>query len=481
MTSTFLNNLVDKVDGFLGTYILVPALLITGLYFTISLGFPQIMKFGKAFKITFGGMFKKDDSKGSLSSFQALATAVAAQIGTGNIGGVATAIATGGPGAVFWMWFSAIFGMSTIFGEAVLAQIYRERRNGELVGGPAYYIANGMGPKLPKLAKFLSGFFAVAIVFALGIVGNMVQSNSIASGIHASIPAIPVWIVGVVLAVVGAFIFIGGVQRIGKFAEIVVPFMAIIYLVASIVVLVKFGSYIPSVFKMIFTAAFSADAIIGGVAGVAIKKAIQLGFQRGLFSNEAGMGSTPNAHAVAIVDHPAEQGLTAMVGVFIDTFMVCTATALLILSTGANTLKDASGHFYNSVPLTQQAFIKAFGQFGGYFLAICLTFFAFTTIVGWYYFGETNIKFLFGKKGLMPYRILVLIGIVVGSTLEIELVWKLSGLANNLMVIPNVIALLYLSKQVKEIYKDYNHCLKTGDIHYDYPEAARPYPETPEK
>lgn len=461
-----LQNFIEKIDGFLGGYILVFLLLGAGIYFTLRLGFLQIIKFGPAMKLTFGGLFKKEEKEeGSLSSFQALATAIAAQVGTGNVGGVATAITLGGPGAVFWMWITAFLGMSTIFAEAVLAQIFRERRDGELVGGPAYYISKGMGKKNPGLAKFLAGFFAVSIVIALGIIGNMVQANSIADAINNSFGT-PKIAVGVAIAIVSGLIFIGGVQRIGRFAEMVVPAMAVLYIAGSIVLLVKFGSHLGEAFGLIFKSAFTPAAAAGGFAGAMVKQAVKMGVQRGLFSNEAGMGSTPHAHAVAHVKHPAEQGLSAFVGVFIDTIVVCSATALAIIVTKSYQVEGLQG-----VRVTQNAFIEAFGPAGGGFLAVCLTFFAFTTIVGWYYFGEANIRYLFGHKGLTPYRALALLGIVFGSMQEVGVVWALSGFFNNLMVIPNIIALMVLSPLVIKVYQDYNaQVAKGGELFFPYEE-----------
>ena len=458
-----LENLIDKLDGFVSGYILIALLLGTGLFYTIRLSLPQMSKFFKAFKLMFGGIFNQDKAKGSLSSFQALSTAIAAQVGTGNVGGVATAIGLGGPGAVFWMWITALLGMSTIFAEAVLAQVFRERRQDGLVGGPAFYISKGMGKKNPALAKFLAGFFAIMIIIALGIIGNMVQSNSIADAVNNSF-GIPKVAVGAVIAILAGLIFIGGVQRIGRFAELVVPAMAVLYIIGSIVLLFIFRSHLGEAFGLIFTHAFTPTAAAGGFAGAMVRQAIRMGVQRGLFSNEAGMGSTPHAHAVANVKHPAEQGLIAMVGVFIDTIIICSATALAIVSTGAYTVEGLEG-----VRITQYAFTEAFGTAGGSFLAVCLTFFAFTTIVGWYYFGESNVRYLFGRKGLTPYRIIVLAGIIFGSFQAVGVVWAISGFFNSLMVIPNVIGLLALSPIVLKIYHDYNAQIKQGGpLSYNY-------------
>lgn len=458
-----LNTMIASWDNILGGVILVFLLVGIGLFFTFQLHFVQIVQFKRAFKLMFGGIFhKQSEGEGALSSFQALATAVAAQIGTGNVGGVAVAISIGGPGALFWMWVTALVGMATIFAEAVLAQFFREKRDGEYVGGPAFYISKGVGRYSKGLGKFLAGFFAVAIILALGLSGNMVQSNSIATSLQSSF-GIPQWVVGIALAVIAGLIFIGGVKRIGRFAETVVPFMAVLYVLGSIILLILFAGDLGRAFHDIFVGAFSPQAAFGGVAGATIRMAIKQGVQRGLFSNEAGMGSTPHAHAVAQVPHPAEQGLMALVGVFVDTIVVCTATGLAVVS-AETYLSDSAG----GPVITMNAFAAKFGVVGGPFVAICLMFFAFTTIVGWYYFGETNVKYLFGKNGLTPYRVLVLLAIFAGSLAKLDLVWTLNGFLNNLMVIPNVIALLLLSPLVVRIYKDYSQQLKNGEkLHFD--------------
>lgn len=440
------------------TFVLIGA----GIYFSLRLGFPQLTRLGEGFQKTFGGVFKrKAKDEGGMSSFQALATSVAAQVGTGNIAGVATAILAGGPGAIFWMWVSAFFGMGTIFCEAVLAQHFRDRRQGELVGGPAFYIKKGIaGP----LGKFLGAFFSVAIILALGFIGNLVQSNSITSAIVEVAPAIPPLLIGVVIAVLAALVFFGGMKRIASFASLVVPIMAAIYLLGCLVIMVKYADQLLPTLGLIFRSAFTGHAAVGGIMGASVKMAVQKGVARGLLSNEAGMGSTPHAHAVAAVKHPAEQGLTALVGVFIDTVLVCTATALVILLTGAYMDPGLKG-----VAVTQEAFELAFGPHGDVFLAICLAFFAFTTIVGWYYFGEANIRFLFGPRGLQPYRFLVCVFIVLGALGEVDLVWTLADLFNGVMVLPNMIALLLLSGLSVKILKDYESCQAKKELSYDYP------------
>ena len=459
-------DIINNLNNFLTSNILMWGLLGAGAFLSIILGFPQITKFPRAFGMVFGDLFqKKDPQEGSMSSFQALATAVAAQVGTGNVAGVATAITAGGPGAVFWMWVSAFLGMGTIFTEACLAQKYRRRVNGELVGGPAYYISEGL-KKTGGLAKGLAGFFAVTIILALGFMGNAVQSNSIAAGIKgiSGLEGINPGIVGVVVAILAALIFMGGMGRIAKFAELVVPIMAAVYIAGSLVILAIFHKEVIPTIVWIFKSAFTGNAVAGGIAGSVVKVAVQKGVARGLFSNEAGMGSTPHAHAVAHVKHPA------IIGVFVDTMLVCTATALAILVTGAYNVQGANGKYLVGAQLTQGAFKLSFGEFGAILLAVCLAFFAFTTIIGWYYFGESNIKYLFGTKALLPYRIIVIICIILGSLQEVELVWSLADIFNSLMVIPNLIAIVWLSFEVKNLLQDYNKKFAEGNVNYDYNE-----------
>ncbi len=449
-----LNTIVTSISDVVWFPILVVCLVGLGLFSSLYLGLPQITRFGKAFKQTFGGIFTKKDASEvqSMSSFQALATSIAAQVGTGNVAGVATAIFSGGPGAIFWMWVSAILGMGTIFSEAILAQKYREVRDGEYIGGPAFYISKGL-----KFAgsKFMAGFFSVSLIIALGLVGNLVQSNSI-SGAVTQATNLPPIAIGLVIAALAALVFIGGMKRIANFAELVVPFMALLYIIGAILILFRFKDQVGPALSSIFTGAFTPQAAIGGGAGIAVKQAIRFGVARGLFSNEAGMGSTPHAHATANVKHPVQQGMVAMVGVFIDTMVVCTFTALIILVTNAHT----SG--LEAALITQEAFTRAFGGGGTIFLAISLSFFAFTTIVGWYYFGETNVRYLFGHKGITPYRILVCIFIIIGSSLtgQVSLVWNLADMFNGIMVFPNLVALLILAPQVKALVKDYDQTMR---------------------
>lgn len=439
-----LATLVSDISGFVWNNLLLYILVLTGIIFSIRLKFIQVRKFGEGMRRVFGGinLFGKQADKDGMSSFQALATAIAAQVGTGNIAGCATALISGGPGAIFWMWLSAFFGMATIYGEAVLAQKFKTRsETGEVIGGPVYYIRQAFKG---GFGKFLAGFFAVAIILALGLMGNMVQSNSIGDAFYNAF-GVNKLIVGIIIAAIAAFIFLGGMKRIASVTEKMVPIMAALYIVGSLVVIIANIKNIPNVFYQIFVGAFNPTAVLGGAAGITVKAAMRFGVARGLFSNEAGMGSTPHAHAVAKVDKPEDQGIVAMIGVFLDTFVVLTLTALVILST------NSLGSGAEGVALAQLAFSKVFGNFGGVFIAICLLFFAFSTIIGWYFFGEQNIKYLFGQKAVKIYALLVVIFVIIGSTLKVDLVWNLSDLFNGIMVFPNLLALLALSGLVVAI------------------------------
>ncbi len=439
-------SVVEVVNKFLWDYALLILLLGTGIFYSFRLKFIQVRKFGAGMKKMFGGFsLHGKSSENGLSSFQALATAIAAQVGTGNIAGAATAIASGGPGAIFWMWVKARFGMATIYAEAVMAQHTRVKENGAIVGGPVYYIKYIFKG---KFGKFLAGFFSVAIILALGFMGNMVQSNSIGSSFSTAFGVDPL-VVGVIIALIAAVIFIGGINRIARVTEKVVPLMALVYIVGCLIILFMNLEGTGRAFQDIFVAAFNPSAVLGGAAGVTVQKAMRFGVARGLFSNEAGMGSTPHAHATADVKHPGDQGIIAMVGVFIDTFVILTLTALVILSTGAL----ASGE--TAAALAQVAFDSAFGSFGKVFIAICMLFFAFTTIIGWYYFGEVNVRHLLGNKAVKIYAFLVVICVLVGSVLKVDLVWNMSDMFNGLMVIPNLIAILASVKIVARLSKEY--------------------------
>ncbi|HJB80950.1 alanine/glycine:cation symporter family protein [uncultured Flavonifractor sp.] len=443
----WIEGLVGAVNTVLWDYALLFLLVATGIFFTVRLGFIQLRKFGEGMGRLFGGFSMKGARAGKegMSSFQALTTAIAAQVGTGNITGCATALYSGGPGAIFWMWLSAFFGMATIYSEAVLAQRFRTTdADGHVTGGPLYYIRAAFRG---KFGKFLSGFFAIAIILALGFMGNMVQSNSIGDAFYTAF-GIPKLAVGVVVAVIAAFIFLGGVRRIASFTEKIVPIMAFFYIVGCIVILCINHATLLSALRSIFVCAFDPQAVFGGALGLSMREAMRYGVARGLFSNEAGMGSTPHAHAMAKVEKPQDQGVIAMMGVFIDTFIVLTLTALVILSSGM--LQPVNGPLQGTA-LAQAAFNAAFGSFGNAFVAICMLFFAFSTIIGWYFFGEVNVKALFGKTAAKGYAVIVVVFIVVGSVQKVDLVWNLSDMFNGLMVLPNLIGLLALSGLVVKI------------------------------
>ena len=440
--------IVSNVSNFIWNSILLWLLVGTGVFYSIRTHFVQVRHFGRAMKRVFGSVNLNGEKAGKegMSSFQALATAIAAQVGTGNIAGCATALVAGGPGAIFWTWVAAFFGMATIYGEACLAQKTKTRdEDGNVIGGPVYYIQAAFKG---KLGHGLATFFAIAIIFALGFAGIMVQSNSIGQAMNSAFGA-PVWIVGLIVAVLAGFVFVGGIGRIASVTEKVVPFMALAYLVGGIVVLVINAQNIPAAFNAIFVGAFNPRALGGAFAGISVSQAIRFGVARGLFSNEAGLGSTPHSHAIAKVDKPQQQGEVAMVGVFIDTFVVLTMTALVILSSGV--LNQCITDGMTGTPVAQEAFSNAFGGFGPIYVAICLMFFAFSTIVGWYFFAAQNVKWLIGKKALKGFAILVTVFVFLGSLLKVELVWNLADLFNGLMVFPNLLALLALSGTVAKM------------------------------
>ena len=450
--------IVCDINTYLSNYILVFLLIGVGLWYSIRTRFVQVRCFGEGMRKVFGNLSlngKKHDS--GMSSFQALATAIAAQVGTGNIVGASGAILTGGPGAIFWMWVIAFFGMATIYAEATLAIETRvKNKDGSIHGGPVYYITTAFKG---GFGKFLATFFAIAIILALGFMGCMVQSNSIGECFQTAF-GIPSWIVGVVLVIICGIIFLGGVQRLAAVTEKVVPIMAAIFLLGGLVVLAVRIKYIPATFGMIFKYAFEPQAIVGGTFGYAIKQAVSQGAKRGLFSNEAGMGSTPHAHAQANVATPHDQGVVAMVGVFIDTFVVLTLNALAIICT----LYTADGPLANGyvgdvtsvlskTNLAQTAFGSVMGAgLGAKFVAICLFFFAFSTVLSWNLFGKINAIWLFGRKNAKTctviYTLIALVFILLGTMMSNDLVWELTDMFNNLMVIPNAIALFALTGMV---------------------------------
>ena len=469
-----MQDIIDFLNNYLSGYVLVFLLVAIGVFYTVKTRFVQVRCFGEGVR----GLFsRKGNNGGGLSSFQALATAIAAQVGTGNIVGACGAILVGGPGAIFWMWVIAFFGMATNYAEAVLAQKTREvGDDGEIRGGPVYYIKTAFKG---RLGRGLAGFFAVAIIIACGFIGAMVQSNSIASNISGVFSSFGgdigdyLWVIGIFIALLAGVIFIGGIKRIASVTEKLVPIMAILYLLGGVLVLAVNITNLPAAFGMIFRYAFMPEAILGGGFGAAIVKAIQKGAQRGLFSNEAGMGSTPHAHAQAMVDRPHKQGVAAMTGVFIDTFIVLTMTALVVLSTlyvGDGPLAGIVGTEEKSFSdlaatlnyvdgnMVQRAFQLTFTKIfaseavgnavGSIFVAVCLFFFAFSTIISWNFFGEINFKYLFGKKLTVIYSLIAICFVFLGSIFENSMVWGLSDLFNNLMVIPNVLALFVLGGTV---------------------------------
>ncbi|MBE7039226.1 MAG: alanine:cation symporter family protein [Ruminococcaceae bacterium] len=455
--------IVNKINNYLADYILLILLLLAGIIFTVRTKFVQVRCFKEGLKEVFGNFnFNGEKQKSGMSSFQAIATAIAAQVGTGNIVGTCSAILVGGPGAIFWMWVIAFFGMATIYAEAVLAQKTRiVNEDGSVSGGPVYYIKEAFKG---KFGKFSAVFFSVAAVIALGFVGGMVQSNSIA-GTCFSAFGVKSWITGIIIAGMCAFVFLGNIQRLASVTEKIVPVMAVIYILGSLAVIIARITYIPETFALIFKFAFRPDAAIGGALGFALKKAITQGAKRGLFSNEAGMGSTPHAHAMANVENPHKQGVSAMISVFIDTFIVLTMTALVVISTiyagtgiAENGLlcKDVLPQGIISSNMAQVAFSSVFGKtFGSIFVAICLLFFAFSTIIGWNLFGKLNFEYLFGKKSIPVYSMVATVCVFLGAVASNDLVWALTDTFNYLMVIPNVLAIIVLCPVVVKICKEF--------------------------
>ena len=451
--------IVVNINTYLSNYVLVFLLVAVGLWYSIQTRFVQIRCFGEGMKKVFGNLsLRGGKQEQGMSSFQALATAIAAQVGTGNIVGASGAILTGGPGAIFWMWVIAFFGMATIYAEATLAIRTRKiEKDGSVYGGPVYYITTAFKG---GFGRFLATFFAVAIILALGFMGCMVQSNSIGSTFETAF-GVPSWIVGAALVVICAFIFLGGMQRLASVTEKLVPIMAALFLAGGLVVLAVRIQYLPATFGMIFRYAFQPQAIIGGGFGAAIKAAISQGAKRGLFSNEAGMGSTPHAHAQANVADPHDQGVVAMIGVFIDTFIVLTLNALVIISTLytadgplAECGAAAASTVINKTNLAQIAFGTVFGEnLGAVFVAICLFFFAFSTVLSWNMFGKINVIYLFGKKATPVYAVVALAFIFLGTMVSNDLVWELTDAFNYLMVLPNALALFALTGMVRESTK----------------------------
>ncbi|HFI0622488.1 TPA: alanine/glycine:cation symporter family protein [Streptococcus suis] len=436
--------LMQHINDFVWGPPLLLLLVGTGVYFTLRLGVFQIGKLPTAFRL----IFSSDQSgQGDVSSFAALCTALAATVGTGNIVGVATAITTGGPGALFWMWVAAFFGMATKYAEGFLAIKYRTKdANGQAAGGPMHYITLGMGQKWKPLAVF----FAISgVLVALLGMGTFSQVNSIASSMSASFGLAP-QLVSIVTAISIAFFIFGGIEKISDISTKIVPFMAILYILASVTVLALHWEQLLPTLALVFKSAFTPAAAVGGFTGATVQQAIQRGIARGVFSNESGLGSAPIAAAAAKSDNPVEQGLISMTGTFIDTLIICTLTGLTILVTG-----QWSGEGLEGAPLTQAAFSTVFGQPGVLALTISLALFAYTTILGWSYYGERCIEFLFGTKSILPYRLLFVAMVALGGFLKLDLVWAIADIVNGLMALPNLVALLALSPVIIKETRQY--------------------------
>ncbi|MGO1298112.1 MAG: alanine/glycine:cation symporter family protein [Vibrio sp.] len=436
---------VGEVNGLVWGIPMLVLILGVGIYLNIGLKFMPIFNIGRAFKLLWEGRQNSENGQGEIPPFQALMTAMSATVGTGNIAGVATAVFIGGPGALFWMWMTALLGMATKFAEAVLAVHFREKgQNGEFVGGPMYYIKNGMGDKWSWLGSLFALFGTVA---CFGI-GNGVQINSIAQVLETNFNFSPI-VVGLVVMVLAGAVIIGGIKRIGAFAGALVPVMALVYVVGGVIILLMNAGGILPALSTVVSEAFTPSSAQGGFAGATVWMAIRFGVARGVFSNEAGLGSAPIAHASAHTNDPVRQGMVAMLGTFIDTILICTITGLVIIISGQWTSGESGA------ALTSAAFDQILPGVGGYIVAIALAIFAFTTIVGWSVYGERCATFLFGPKALLPFRIIFVIALPVGATMSLDFVWLLGDTLNAMMAIPNLIALAVLSPVVVKLTKAY--------------------------
>jgi AGCS family alanine or glycine:cation symporter len=439
-----LENFMGMLSGWIWGAPLLILLVGTGLWLTIRLKGIQFTTLGESLYLAFIKRKEDDDEEeGDISHFQALMTAMSATVGTGNIAGVATAIALGGPGALFWMWITGLVGMATKYAEAVLAVVYREKdANGNMSGGPMYYITNGLG------WKWMGVLFAVfAAVAAFGI-GNMVQSNSMADALNANFN-VPFWATGVVTMFFVALVVIGGIKSIGRVTGFIVPFMVLFYVISCLIVLAVNFADIPAAFGIIFHHAFNPTAATGGFAGAAVMMTIRMGVARGVFSNESGLGSAPIAAAAAKTKHPVTQALVSMTQTFIDTIIVCTMTGLVIVLKGAWTTGK------NGADLTTYSFQLSAVPGGEYIVTIGLVLFAFSTILGWCYYGEKSIEYLFGEKAIMPYRAVFVLFVGVGAVLKLNLVWTIADVFNGLMAFPNLVALIALTPVIVKTTKDY--------------------------
>ena len=447
-----LNSFIDSVNAFAWGPPMLGMLGVTGVLLTLGLVFMPWRKVGYGFKL----LFDKSDAggEGEVKPFNALMTALSATVGTGNIAGVATAIALGGPGAIFYMWLIALFGMATKYAEAVCAVTYREvDANGMHVGGPMYYLRNGVGEFAPELGKWLGlGFAVFGAVAAFGI-GNAVQVNSMATALAGSF-GVPTWITGLIVAALVGVVIIGGIQRIGEVAGKLVPAMIVLYIAAALIVIIINITAVPAAIALIFTYAFTPAAAAGGFAGAAVAAAVRFGVARGVFSNESGLGSAAIAHAAAQTNSPVRQGVIAMLGTFIDTLVVCTMTALVILTSGAWTLTGADGGGLTGVVLTSAAFQSSMPG-GQYIVTVALAVFAFTTILGWSYYGERCWQYLFSENSLLIYRGLWVLAALIFANVKVSFVWNLSDTLNGLMAVPNLIGLLLLAPMVFKVTREY--------------------------
>lgn len=444
-------DILNQVSGIVWGPAMLILLVGTGLFLTIGTTFIPLRKIGYGLRMLWAGR-KPSEEEGDISPFNALMTAMAATVGTGNIAGVATAIALGGPGAVFWMWMTALVGMATKYAEAVLAVRYREvDSRGRQQGGPMYYIKNGLGEKWKWLAFLFAAFGTLA---AFGI-GNTIQANSVAQAVATNLQ-VPTWVSGGVLAVFTALVLIGGVKRIGTVAGKLVPIMAIAYIAGALLIILMQFDQVPAAIGLIVSDAFTGTAATGGFAGASIMMAIRFGVARGVFSNEAGLGTAPIAHAAAKTDNPVRQGIIGMLGTFIDTIIICTMTALVIvLSAGWTQIDPATGKQISGAALTSLAFGQALPDIGNYIVTFGIMLFAYTTLLGWSFYGERCAEYIFGVKSIVAYRILWIISIPIGAMAELNPLWLLADVMNGLMAIPNLIALLLLSPVVFKITRDY--------------------------
>ncbi len=440
-----IQQLVGQINGIVWGVPMLVMILGIGIYLNIGLKFMPLFNIGRAFKLLWGGRKSEQDDYGEIPPFQALMTALSATVGTGNIAGVATAVFIGGPGALFWMWMTALLGMATKYAEAVLAVKFREKdANGSFVGGPMYYIKNGMGQKW----AWLGTLFAVFGTFACFGIGNGVQINSIAQVMETTF-AFPPLLVGIVVMLLSGAVLLGGIKRIGAFAGALVPIMGVAYVACGVLILLMNVDQIAGAFTLVIEHAFTPTSAQGGFAGATVWMAIRFGVARGVFSNEAGLGSAPIAHATAQTNDPVRQGLIAMLGTFIDTILICTITGLVIIISGQWTGGESGA------ALTSAAFGQVLPGFGSYLVAVSLAIFAFTTIVGWSVYGERCASYLFGTKAVMPFRVIFVLVLPIGATMELNFVWLLSDTLNAMMAIPNLIALGVLSPVVYAATKSY--------------------------